>query len=145
MLEGARATLVSRGVAPTTSLYALTRLRQFRSLTTFCTRSRMCFLEERYCKSEWGHGKTLGKRRVDRAIPGTREGEPMSRHSYHVVLGRQASRRAALRGGALGAAGLAGAFVLACGGDDKKEGAQTSAGATQLAGAATTAAQQQPK
>jgi peptide/nickel transport system substrate-binding protein len=51
------------------------------------------------------------------------------------ALARRLSRRAGLRAGALGAAGLAGAFALACGGgDSKKESNQaTAAGGTQSA------------
>lgn len=70
----------------------------------------------------------------------------MSRDLQHAMFGRTASRRAALRGGALGGAGLAGAFALACRGGDKKEGAATTSGTAGPSGAAaTTAPGQQPK
>ncbi|MBI2760497.1 MAG: ABC transporter substrate-binding protein [Chloroflexi bacterium] len=66
---------------------------------------------------------------------------------YRVRGGRWVSRRAALRGGLPSAVGLAGAFALACGGDNKKEEAKSTQapGATAPGVAATTAPEQQPK
>jgi peptide/nickel transport system substrate-binding protein len=64
------------------------------------------------------------------------------------AVGGRAARRAAIRAGLLGAAGLAGAFALACGGDKKGESTATGAGqpGTPAAGVApTTAPGQQPK
>jgi peptide/nickel transport system substrate-binding protein len=51
---------------------------------------------------------------------------------------RRVSRRAALRGGALGAGGMAAAFALACGGDDKPSGGQATTASGSPAAAATT-------
>lgn len=62
------------------------------------------------------------------------------------TMARRVSRRAGLRTGALGAAGLTGAFALACGGSDKDKGTDTGAATGGTSGTQQAAQQQeQPK
>ncbi|MGH2587037.1 MAG: ABC transporter substrate-binding protein [Dehalococcoidia bacterium] len=69
----------------------------------------------------------------------------MGGSEYHGLFGRRASRRALVRSGLVGAAGLAGAFVLACGGDEEEASTAGAGTATSAGAVATSAPGQQPK